>query len=124
MVFVRAERRLKALLGLAATVVCVAVVWIRGAPDRAFVAWLGVIVGLRMVSEVIWPGAWATVSERWPWFLPLSFAVCLGGIPVVDGAGPLLVVAMAVGGGVIGAATVIAGQRLQQREAGGSEDVT
>ena len=122
MVSMRAERRLMALLGLAATVICAAAVWIRGAPDRAVVAWLGVIFGLRLVSEVIWPGAWATVSERRPWFLPVSLAVFMGGIPLVDGAGPLFVVAMAVVGGAMGAATV--GQRSQQRQAGGSEDVS
>ena len=94
---------------------------IRGGPPRRVT--VPEVVGMR-VSEVIWPGAWATVSQRQPWFLPLSFAVFLGGIPVVDGAGMQSVAAMAVGGGVIGAAAVIAGQRSHQREAGGSEDVT
>ena len=106
MVMLRAERRLMALLGLAATVACVAAVWIRGAEDRAVLAWVGVIAGVRLISEAIWPGAWAAMARRQPWFLPASSAVFMGGIPAADGAGPMFVVAMAALGGAMGAGTM------------------
>ena len=113
-----AVRRRHACLGVAAAIGCVASVWVSGAPDRVSFLWLGVLLVLRMVPEIIWPYAWAAQVEQQPWLLPILLAVCMAGTAVVDGAGMRRAALMTAVGAVLGTAAVIAGRRSRGRHDG------
>ena len=114
-----AVRRRHASLGVAAVIGCVALVWASGAPDRVPFLWLGVLLVLRMVPEIIWPYAWAAQLEQQPWSLPILLAVGMAGIAVVDGAGMRRAARVTAVGAVLGTAAVIVGRRSRGRHDGG-----